>query len=303
MGLSETIKRITKLAIRKFQAKKENHFEYFISLGYNCEVMHRFLKHFYFEESNLFNWTYSFGINDITYALNNFDELGNNDFNLPNPLWECKSSHIKFHSKAPTTIYIEKTATEEDYRKDKEELISRIKYLKEKFISLAKNNERKLYIYKIKKEDIDNSVNEKIENLIQALNNIGAKNFKLMVVAEEEYKNYFKEGNYIFKTVKYFADDNDVMNEKYMPNGWDEIYREFYPTKSKGKDKKYKFEKDEKAVLPDVLRVKKYGAYYKKQGIPYIFEILTYRKANDKIKEIRLFNIRIKRFKKGKVRE
>ena len=41
------------------------------------------------------------------------------------------------------TIYLEKTATEEDYKKDKEELISRITYLKKKFISLAKNNERK----------------------------------------------------------------------------------------------------------------------------------------------------------------
>ena len=60
---------------------------------------------------------------------------------------------------------------------------------------------------------------------------------------------------------------------------------------------------DEKAVLPDVLKVKKYGAYYKRQGIPYIFEILTYRKNKDKIKEIRLFNFRIKRFKKGKVWE
>lgn len=58
---------------------------------------------------------------------------------------------------------------------------------------------------------------------------------------------------------------------------------------------------DEKEVLPDVLKVKKYGAYYKRQGIPYIFEILTYRKNKDKIKEIRLFNFRICRKNKGEI--
>ena len=50
---------------------------------------------------------------------------------------------------------------------------------------------------------------------------------------------------------------------------------------------------NENEVLPDVLEVIKFGALYRKQGIPYIFQILTYKKYNKKIKIIKLFNIKI----------
>ena len=55
---------------------------------------------------------------------------------------------------------------------------------------------------------------------------------------------------------------------------------------------------DEKEVLPDVATVKKYGVYYKKQGIPFVFQILTHKKNNHKFKTIKMFNIKIFSFKK-----
>ncbi len=55
---------------------------------------------------------------------------------------------------------------------------------------------------------------------------------------------------------------------------------------------------DENKVLPDVLDVKKHGACYKKQGIPFIFELWTYRKGQNKIKIIKLFNLPVFKFSK-----
>ena len=50
---------------------------------------------------------------------------------------------------------------------------------------------------------------------------------------------------------------------------------------------------DESKVLPDVIKVKKYGSCYKKQGIPFIFQILTLRKHRKKIKIFKLFGIKV----------
>ena len=54
---------------------------------------------------------------------------------------------------------------------------------------------------------------------------------------------------------------------------------------------------DENLVLPDVIDVKKNGACYKKVGIPFIFEILSYRKLGKKVKVLKLFNIALSKNK------
>lgn len=55
---------------------------------------------------------------------------------------------------------------------------------------------------------------------------------------------------------------------------------------------------DFNTVLPIVKDVFKNGTCYKKQRIPFVFEILTYRKKQEKIKIIKLFNKEIKRYTK-----
>ena len=53
---------------------------------------------------------------------------------------------------------------------------------------------------------------------------------------------------------------------------------------------------NENEVFEEVVQTKNNGACYKKQGIPYIFEILSYKKINNKKhKTIKLFNITIKK--------
>lgn len=55
---------------------------------------------------------------------------------------------------------------------------------------------------------------------------------------------------------------------------------------------------DETKVLEDVVRIKRYGYCYKKQGIPYIFQVLTTKKGNKKIKQILLFNFPVFNYEK-----
>ena len=51
--------------------------------------------------------------------------------------------------------------------------------------------------------------------------------------------------------------------------------------------------KTTKYIDPIVFEIHNYGFCYKKQGIPYIFEILSYKKEVKKTKIIKFFNIKI----------
>lgn len=240
-----SIIRAIKNSLARRKRIEENKYDKIISLGYNCEVTFRFLKYFGFEITNLFNWTYSYSIKDLINSLNNFDSICSGEMQKPDPLWECKNTHLRFHGKADTRIFMKHRETEEILKQDKEDLLGRVAHLKEKFLNILKDESKKLYVYKIKKEDIDENVNETINSLRKALINLGGRNFKLLIVVEKENIHYFKESeDFILRTVKYFAPDACLVRKKYINNGWDDIYNEFYvdaPDENK-KDKKYKFD-------------------------------------------------------------
>ena len=227
--------------ILSFKRKKENKFDYIFSLGYNCETAFRMYDFFKFEESNIFNWTYAESVDDLIFALNNFDKIGENGYETPNPLWECKNTHIRFHGKADMSLYVNNNASKEIIEKDKKDLIGRINYLKSKFLNIAKNNTKKLYVYKIRTDEFNES---KINEIYNALINLGTNNFKLLIITEKSANCTLKNtNNIIYRQVDFFAPDDDVTSKKYFNNGFDSIWGEFYCNqKSKKKAKKYKFE-------------------------------------------------------------
>ena len=47
-----------------------------------------------------------------------------------------------------------------------------------------------------------------------------------------------------------------------------------------------------------VFEIHKYGYLYKKQGIPFVFQILSYKKFSKKTRLIKLFNLMIFRYTK-----
>ena len=222
--------------------KKENKFDHIISLGYNCETSFKALKYFRFEEAGLFNWSYSHSINELINALNNFDSICTGDFEYPNPLWECKNTHIRFHGKANIQLYMEQPVSEEIIESDRKELVERMAYLKEKFLNFIRNDSSKLFVYKIR----DNEITDASTNaLLNALINLGAQNFKLLFVYQTSCGNVTNDSDImLFRSVDYFAPDDDVTNKKYRHNGWNRIYDEFGVIEPKGliKKKKYKFD-------------------------------------------------------------
>ena len=56
---------------------------------------------------------------------------------------------------------------------------------------------------------------------------------------------------------------------------------------------------DESKVMEDVIRIKRYGYCYKKQGIPNIFQVLTIKKGSKKIKKILVFNVPVFSYEKN----
>ena len=55
---------------------------------------------------------------------------------------------------------------------------------------------------------------------------------------------------------------------------------------------------DESEVFPEVITVKKHGACCKKQGFPFLFQVLSFQKAGFRKKIIKLFNLKILEYTK-----
>lgn len=236
--MSYHLLKVLKLA---FKRKRCNKYDYIFSLGYNCEIAFRFVKYFKFEESNLFNWMYVLPFERLLNAINNLDKIGTEGFRGPNPLWHDNFSGIHFHGKAS---FDELKNNPQIIEKDLEDLKSRIPYLAQKFKKFLTSDYKKLYICKLKGDDIDTNINKKIKCLNDSLYALGGKNFDILVVTEEKYKDFFKNPDgFIYRTVTQFPPDTNAVSPDFFNNGWNEIFDEFYVKKpKKTKKKHYKFD-------------------------------------------------------------
>lgn len=232
------------LIFKPFRDKKK-FYNHIISLGYNCEIAFRLYQYFKFEESNLFNWSYTCNIEDLIYALNHFKDIGQNDFTLQRGLWQCNNAKIAFHGYAVIDITPEESQKEDFLNNDKQQLLEKINYLKSKFLKILQDKSKKLYIYKVKISDVSANLNDNIIKIKKALLNLGGQNFDLMIIIEDKYKKQIpKNNNYIIRTVKYYPPDDNVVSFKYNKNGFKKIFDEFWCVKPKKyqKNKVYKFE-------------------------------------------------------------
>lgn len=66
-----------------------------------------------------------------------------------------------------------------------------------------------------------------------------------------------------------------------------------YVSKTREYEEKMLNNIDDTIVLPKMLLIKQFGHLYKTQGIPFVFQILSYRKNSKKIRVLKLFNITI----------
>ncbi len=238
---------IIKTLINKIFNKHEyEKFIYIVPLGHNCETAFRFWQNYRFLDSSIFAWTYIKSIKDLVYALSNLDIILSGEVALPNPLYECQNTHIRFHGKENMKKWINC----KDYdmtlvNNDLTELKSRTNYLREKFKQMLKSEKSKLFIYKLSLNDIElDDLNNYIEQLyLYFFNN--TVNFKLIIVTEDKYKKLisFDRENLKIEAVNQYSPDSDVTNKrKGDKKGWRRIFKKYRPAILFKKKKKFKFE-------------------------------------------------------------
>lgn len=212
-----------------------------ISLGYNCEVTLRFARYYFAKyykqlESNLFNWTYSYSVEDLIYALQHIDLICSGDMVKPNPLWECKNTKFRFHGRAPITIWMSGDEIDDDFiNADLAELRSRVYHLKNKFIiTMTMSNLENLFVYKMRKSDVEQLEKgvKNINQLFESLATLSQNRFELLVVLEDcpmiiKLINLIDNEKIHIRTVKNFVSEHDVDSEEYDPSDWNLIFDEF----------------------------------------------------------------------------
>ena len=234
-----------------FNFKKSNvkKYDHIISLGYNCEVSYQFFKYYHFVESSLFAWCNTINIDNLIFAINNLDKLITGKLENVKPMWKCFNTNIRFHGKAPMKIWTSNEPVNiEIINEDRNELISRISYLKEKFIKTSNDNKKNLYIFKYlvtteKIEDIEKNIND----LYLSLNKIAKNEFDLLIIIEKQkiptnFQEKFADKNIFIRTVDFFAPEDDVTGKNFDKIGWKKIFDEFKPNFKLKKTKKFKFE-------------------------------------------------------------
>ncbi len=227
-------------------------YDHVFSLGFNCEVAFQFLKYNGFLESNILNWFYTDSSRGLHKALDSFDSVGV-DF-VPDgklQLWKDSNHSLWFHGRGNHRIW-EEGADLALLEADKEELISRAAYLKEKFLRLTQSNDSILFVYKPPMKELAEP-SESAANLIairKALADLGFRRFDFMVIVTHDVLASFKkqlelsgaDSHIIVESIGFHAPLTSVTDGPYDIKGWRRIWsqnRSCY--KATNKKKKYKF--------------------------------------------------------------
>lgn len=217
-----------------------------ISLGYNCETSFQFFQHYHFVESSLFAWSNTINIDNVISALENPDTLCAGKVENCNPMWKCHNSGICFHGKAPAKIWNDNPSPEV-VKADKDELLSRIEHLKDKFIRTGRDGQKNLYIFKYPPvADTAENIIGKINRLYKILNRIVHNQFDLLIITERGFCPQLESLNtnpQIFvRRVNFFTPEEAVTGKKNDRKHWKLIWQEFRPDFKLPKNKKFKFE-------------------------------------------------------------
>jgi len=238
-----------------------NHKSYghILSLGYNCEVSYQFYKKYKFVESSLFAWVNAINIDNITNAIRNMDKIVAGKVELSGVMWRDANTGILFHGTNPDILHADAAAVSAD----KENLISRINHLKEKFKNAATDGKKNLYVFKYKTTaESANVVKKKITALYDTLNKFCKNSFDLLIVMEADFVPSLQIeniDNLFVRRVHFFSDENDVTGGQCDRHGWDKIFNEFRPNFKLPKTKKFKFEN---ASNHDARKTKKYDLVF-----------------------------------------
>lgn len=250
-SIKKRVERFSLFLYKLFAPAPLHTYSHTISLGYNCEVAFQHLKYHGHLESHLFNWCYIYTTEALIQALQNLDTVGL-DFNPIPPMWRDANFMINFHGKAAPAVW-KQHDNAELLRQDKEDLKSRLAYLKTKLRNLAQAEGRILFILKPQLEELTSpkTMAASINNVYQSLADLGMKNFDLLVVVTSEHFQSIKtalstsaiHSDIFIESIDYYAPVEAMTTGPYDTTNWRRIWTRYFSTYKPGKKKKlYKFD-------------------------------------------------------------
>lgn len=231
-----------RLAWARLRQKKFGHV---VALGSSCEPAYRFWWRWGFVESSLFSWTGCDDLAMLVGALRNLDSFcaGELEF-MPVYLWKCGNTGMRIHGRIKK-IPGQPPPTEEILAADRADLVGRVGYLRQKFIRQATDDESTLFVYRLTVDECTRpDLAANLDALEDALRALGARNWKLLLIAERRVAALVPggEGRFI-RSVRAFNPTNGVTRpELGDPVGWKAVFTEFAPEKVVKSAKRFKFE-------------------------------------------------------------
>ena len=232
-----------RILLAKRRAKRYDHV---LSLGVNCDAGFRFFCKWGFVDSTPFTWSQTLDIEHVVQAIRHPDKIGSEGFRWHERslMWLCNCTGMYFHGRMKAT-FDHPSPDKEALDADLHELVSRLDHLKGKLFSVIADDSSKAFIYRINTKDAQNAaVGSRLDELQRALEERGAKNYVLVVVAERKVKGLIPSApNRIVRYVKRFNPQNLVTKPNLGdPVGWNAIFTEFAPAVVKKATHKFKFE-------------------------------------------------------------
>lgn len=227
-------------------------FDHIISLGQNCELGFHLRNKFGFVESSLFTWA-SVGAEDLGKVILNPGLIfsgGIEEWQNCN-MWKCMVTNIAFHGqKRPEQLKNERG--ERDLAKiqeQKEEVISRVRHLGQKFQTVASSQASKLYILILRPDFLplnEGRIKNYVSGVFEALQKT-AKNFALLVILHEKYNTrQIKEleNDRVFVRFLHHFAPIDKANETELLDlkSSHVIFEEFQPSVIQQQNKVYKYD-------------------------------------------------------------
>lgn len=224
--------------------KRQQKYDQFVILGFNCETAFRFYCRWGFLDSSLFAWANTIDLATLAAALGHLADVGGGTFTFheASRMWRCDNSRIYFHGRLKAGCGAAPSA--ELLTADREELRSRLSHLKEKFRTYATNDKSTLFVYRLGEDARRPDLGQRLDALERALTDLGARNWKLLVVCERRDLDRMPPGhNRVFRAVTLFNPPANVTTKRKGDSvGWNRIFTEFAPALVRQKAHDFKFE-------------------------------------------------------------
>lgn len=234
-------------------SKKKHIYDYIISIGMNCEIMYQIKEHIGAVDSSLLSWA-AVPAKSLVKVLKNPKLIFSGEIEEWREcnMWHCQVTNITFHGqKAPAELLdTDGKPDETKIELEKQDTISRVKYLIDKFIHVARSKESKLYILGIHPHFCEYKNEELrvfVQKVFQTIQKI-ANNASLLIIVSKEninvLKNLDNDTNFFVRVIDHFAPFTQATSPQYVDlRGGKVILSEFRPKNIRKDTKVYKFEK------------------------------------------------------------